>query len=747
MLSRKRLTVYLFIIAFLFNIGIGFTYLTQDEKNSSETFGNILTQPKISISHSEIIITNDSELDAFCAGNGTSGTSWETAHVIENYEINGTIGDGISIKNTRRYLIINNCKVNDTTSDGINLNNCTNVKIQNCIIELNTGHGIGLFDSEGILISDTDILNNQDEGMRLENTNNSEIIKSNISHNGKDGIYGHINCHNISFTENFIFDNSYGIMFNTLFSYLSFIDNEICNNSGNGILLDSVNHQNIIKNNVICNNSGDGLELYECNSSIVENNIVMNNDGDGLDMWGGDNGGNYNFISNNTFSNNTVNGILFDDSNHHNIVENNEICFNEENGIYMTDDQNNNTISFNNISYNAYFGIILESQGELERACQNSTIFGNSIDYNDWGGIYIDDYCDNNVIKYNLFNDNSNGIELTYNNNNSLIGNVFYGFGEEWGIYVYDCNSTKIFGNNASFNLDYGIGLSGCNLTQVWMNFIRNNSWVQGSDDSLNNLWDNGTVGNYWGDYLVQYPGASAIGNIWDTNYTIDGIPNANDTKPLVNIDPVLDLVPSGNIIYGLGETGHSISWTVTDIYYWNAEYYIYLDEVLVKTGDWVSGDLISLNVDGLDVGTHSFRIIAYDGTAWGKNENTIEVEVGIIPDSPVFITQSQTINYTNITVQWGAVNFTDVYNIYINDTYEGNMTFTEYLLEFNNTGEYVIEITAQNEYGESIRSLSISIIVEELKPNNLFWYFFGGGWILVAGFIGVAFVKVKLKK
>ena len=39
-----------------------------------------------------------------------------------------------------------------------------------------------------------------------------------------------------------------------------------------------------------------------------------------------------------------------------------------------------------------------------------------------------------------------------------------------------------------------------------------------------NNLWDNGTVGNYWGDYLSKYPNASEIGNsgIGDTPYIIN---------------------------------------------------------------------------------------------------------------------------------------------------------------------------------------------------------------------------------
>lgn len=42
---------------------------------------------KASAEHSQIIISGNAELDAFCGGNGTTGMSWETAHIIGNFSI------------------------------------------------------------------------------------------------------------------------------------------------------------------------------------------------------------------------------------------------------------------------------------------------------------------------------------------------------------------------------------------------------------------------------------------------------------------------------------------------------------------------------------------------------------------------------------------------------------------------------------------------------------------------------------
>ncbi len=811
MSSRNRFTINIFILAFLINIGIGSTYLIDDAIIMPEPINEIQILPKISTSHSQIAIIGDLELDAFCEGNGTSGSSWETAHVIENYEIGTVTGNGISLTDTTRFLIIQDCIINQSSSVGIRLQNCTNIKFQNCNIDLSGkigmsvgectdidiqncifqstfGQGINITESERILISESDILNNQDEGLGIEDTNSSKIIKSIISQNGKDGVYAPINCHNILFLENSIFENEGGIFMYRYSSNISFIDNEICNNSGIGISSElncndafigniiSNNEDNGIQiyesnsstfeNNEICNNNGKGIEAYlnnwdnfygntiltngdnglvldQSNYSIVERNIVLNNSGYGLLMYG-DDSGNYNIISNNTFSNNSECGIILHGKCQHNIIKHNEICNNLMSGVYLTDFQHNNTISFNNISNNSQNGILLDDYS------QNSTISDNNIKDNGDKGILIDLYCNNNIIKYNLCSGSSSGILLTNNENNSIYGNNF-SFNDGYGIESLGYKKASIFGNIVSFN-QYGINLDiKTYYNTFWVNFISNNSDYQGSNSDISNFLDNGIVGNYWGDYKELHPSANFIGNIWDTNYTLDGFINSNDTKPLVNIDPVISLLPSSNITYLVGETGHFISWMITDTYYWNSEYFIYLDDVLVKTGNWVSGDAFSVNVDGLEYGTYLYRIVARDGTAWGKNENTIKVIVGIIPEPPIFTTLSQTINVTNITIRWAAINFTEYYFIYMNDTLIGNTTSTEFLIEFNDTGEFIIGLTALNAFGESNRSLSISIIVEKLIPDksktNFFWYIFGGGWILVAGFIGFAVVKVKLKR
>ncbi len=127
-------------------------------------------------------------------------------------------------------------------------------------------------------------------------------------------------------------------------------------------------------------------------------------------------------------------------------------------------------------------------------------------------------------------------------------------------------NHSMIFTDGSNYNtianstikrLRIGLGNSNNNL------FIRNNVqglWVSGSNNRFylnnffltdtsgilnDNFWDNGSVGNYWSNYLVKYPNASEIGNtgIGDTAYIMKreehlslGDPNATnvDNYPLM---------------------------------------------------------------------------------------------------------------------------------------------------------------------------------------------------------------------
>ena len=58
--------------------------------------------------------------------------------------------------------------------------------------------------------------------------------------------------------------------------------------------------------------------------------------------------------------------------------------------------------------------------------------------------------------------------------------------------------------------------------------FVNNNAKDEGLQVSIpsgrGNVWDNGTAGNYWSDYITRYPNASEVGSsgIGDTPFYIN---------------------------------------------------------------------------------------------------------------------------------------------------------------------------------------------------------------------------------
>jgi len=363
---------------------------------------------------------------------------------------------------------------------------------------------------------------------------------------------------------------------------------------------------------------------------------------------------------------------------------------NNNNGLYLFN-SNNNSISGNLVSDNNY-GIILYLN------CDNNTLSENDVSYNTWSGIYLETGCNYNTISGN---------------------NVSYNFR---GLY---------FEENIEDNT-------------IWMNYISNNSNFQGESDISSN-WDNGTLGNYWGDFREKYPDATSSNGIWwDWEYEVD--PGYNDTRPLVH-PGFPEISSSANIDYMIGDEGNEISWTISDSTILDSTFWIYLDGVEIQTGSWNSGSIFSINVDGLSIGTYNYVLKCNDGTAWGWIESQIAVNVAEIP-KPVLITTSQTISTENITVEWSEVVGVDSYNVYVNGTLTYSTVNLTQNIWLNETGTYSIAVTAIYGAEESEHSDTITIIVLlDDSKNNIFWYFFAGGWLLVAAFIGIAIVKVKMKK
>jgi parallel beta-helix repeat protein len=145
----------------------------------------------------------------------------------------------------------------------------------------------------------------------------------------------------------------------------------------------------------------------------------------------------------------------------------------------------------------------------------NNTLSGNNVTANNWYGIWLDSSSDNNVLSGNNIANNLDGITLYSSSDNTLSGNNVTA-NNNYGITLSFSSNNSIFHNNFVNN---------------HKNFVNNTNQVY--TDGLANIWDNGSVGNYWSDYLTKYPNATQVDSsgVWNTPYVIDT--NNTDYYPL----------------------------------------------------------------------------------------------------------------------------------------------------------------------------------------------------------------------
>ncbi len=137
-----------------------------------------------------------------------------------------------------------------------------------------------------------------------------------------------------------------------------------------------------------------------------------------------------------------------------------------------------------------------------------------------------------NTIKESKIAGNAHNVQaaiiIRLSNNNKFYRNNIT------GIILQDCNSNIFFENNFE------------NIIQARKVYppIGPNSIFGGSKS---NMWDNGSVGNYWSDYLIRYPNASEIGNtgIGDTPYIInaDNVDNYPLMYAVDNTAPTIEVL------------------------------------------------------------------------------------------------------------------------------------------------------------------------------------------------------------
>jgi parallel beta-helix repeat protein len=263
--------------------------------------------------------------------------------------------------------------------------------------------------------------------------------------------------------------------------------------------------------------SGIGVWLYGAINNTVKNNQILGK-GSGP-SFPSNTGIKLQYSKNNMITENTIkgykygSGIIFDSSSDNCLVRNKI-----SNNYYevLIRDSNNNEIRENNISTSLSIFMNPTDQGMLEsygirlQGSSNNTIINNSV-LECPKGIRILSSSFHNLIENNFISDSRyNGLEFVENANyNQVTANTIM---NNWaGVNFWNSSNNIIYNNNFLNN-----EVSVC---------------IYSIDDR--NSFDNGTIGNYWSNYIGSDSDGDGIGNI---PYVIDE--NNQDNFPLVNIIP-----------------------------------------------------------------------------------------------------------------------------------------------------------------------------------------------------------------
>jgi parallel beta-helix repeat protein len=414
---------------------------------------------------------------------------------------------------------------NSTAIFILNRNGITvrNMKISNFYygIRLIAEHYMGMTSSNNKLLDNS--LTNNEYGIYISSSSNNVLRNNSMNNNTRNfGVQGeYANDVDISNTvdgkaiiywinqQDRIVPSDAGYVALVNCTHITVQNLNLANNR-HGILLVSTTESTITKNHIT--NTGTGIYIQESSSNTISGNNLANN-GYGI---------NGQASSNNISSNNITNN---------------------ENGLYFTGTSTSNTIFRNNITANTADGIHLGGS-------RNTDINENTITNNAENGIIFFESQDNRIIG-NTITGNGNGIKLWFDANNNIVSDNYIA-NNAIGVLVDDSFDNRIIGNMITENSDWGMQLTGSqNNNVIYHNsFINNNAKKEGLQVSIpayrqmgepwdwlpgnGNVWDNGTAGNYWSDYITRYPNASEIGSseIGDTPFYINE--NNFDRYPLV---------------------------------------------------------------------------------------------------------------------------------------------------------------------------------------------------------------------
>lgn len=204
-------------------------------------------------------------------------------------------------------------------------------------------------------------------------------------------------------------------------------------------------------------------------------------------------------------------------------------------GIYLFQ-SSCNTIADNSVS--SSHGIEEnEGHGIRVQSSYNNVISGNHANSNQGAGICVSQSPGTRLLDNSVTRNTRTGITLINNSNQFVAFRNYLSGNAGVTLRVADCTDGAIVGNNITKNGYFALYLTGSlQGNSIYGNGFDDNGYdlngdgvhdipqVSVSSTISSPTWDNGTIGNYWNDYLTLYPNASEIdaSGIGDLPYVID---------------------------------------------------------------------------------------------------------------------------------------------------------------------------------------------------------------------------------
>ncbi len=283
-MKKNTLISTLFILLFI-NLALSSTFIDKiySEKRISEA--NLNPKDAFTADNSIIELLSDAAMDAFFAGNGTSGTSWADAYMLEDLVFDGEGNRTcIEFQDTSRYVIIDNCTFMNAL-DGQNaivLFQANNTLIKNChFSDCDWGVLISNGEYNSVFNCDFERTNYgvQFLGNDYGNLTASYFTNNDVAIQIQNGIDNLV-------ADNIIDSNNWGIK-----SYIG-ENNEILNNSitncaEDGIYMMAVSWENppslLVANNEIADIAKVGINI-EMQGCTVENNTITRTGSEGIQV-------------------------------------------------------------------------------------------------------------------------------------------------------------------------------------------------------------------------------------------------------------------------------------------------------------------------------------------------------------------------------------------------------------------------------------------------------------------------------